>query len=219
MVNCCTICYACCTKFSISTLTKQKGWAWDESNSERNVVIQTYSYTSNDYLEMLLSSSLYQMFVQGGFYRESVDWVQKQGTKTGQMIQTFYHELTENFDCHAQWSRILSDPNCPCHFDLPNGRSVYVGYYFAMLSFLDPQKFLSLVEKCFLEKFNCPKKILKRDQKRTINVDNVNTRTWLLDYSVSMSNNNVFDTVLEQFVNYNNSQQILRAKHRVLNPF
>jgi hypothetical protein len=207
------------TKFSISTLTKQKGWAWDESNSERNVVIQTYSYTSNDYLEMLLSSSLYQMFVQGGFYRESVDWVQKQGTKTGQMIQTFYHELTENFDCHAQWSRILSDPNCPCHFDLPNGRSVYVGYYFAMLSFLDPQKFLSLVEKCFLEKFNCPKKILKRDQKRTINVDNVNTRTWLLDYSVSMSNNNVFDTVLEQFVNYNNSQQILRAKHRVLNPF
>jgi radical SAM superfamily enzyme YgiQ (UPF0313 family) len=206
-------------KFSLVTLTKQKGWAWNELNSERNVVIQTYSYTTNDYLEMLLSSSLYHMFVQGGLYKDSVDWIQKQGIKTGQMIQTFYHELAEKFDYTDQWLKILSDPDCPCHFTLPTGQDVYVGYYFAMLAFVDPQKFFLLIEKCFLEKFSCPKKILKKDQKRTITIDNANTQTWLLDYSVPTGNNNVFGAVFEQFVNYRNSQQILRARHRILDAF
>lgn len=202
-------------KFSLNTVTKKKGWAWNESNSERNIVIQTFSYTSRDYLEMLLSSSLYHMFVQGGLYRDSFNWIQQQGISTGQIIQTVYQHLSKNFDFTDQWRKILTDSDKSCHFTLPDARTVYVGYYFAMLAFVDSTKFLSLLDQCFEENFNCSKKILQQDRQRTITLDNANTKTWRLDYTVAPPGVDVVDAVLKQFVNYSNSRQILRAKNRL----
>jgi hypothetical protein len=206
-------------KFSLTTLTKKKGWVWNESNSERTIVVGTCSYTTDDYLEMLLSSSLYHMFVQGGLYKDSFKWVQQQGIPTGQLIQTVYQCLLKNFNFGNQWYKILNNPDQPCHFTLPNERTVYVGYYFAMLAFVDSEKFLSLLDECFRENFNCPKKILDQDRQRTITSNNVNTKTWRLNYTVPNSNIDAFDAVLNQFVTYTNSRKILPAKRRSLSIF
>ena len=193
-------------QFGIHSVVKTNGWAWPENRSERNVVVETNSYTRYDYLEMLLATSLYHSFIQGGLYQDSIKWIQQNHKiEIGDAIKRIYKHLPDKEKLMHQWQNILDNPAHACHFQLPNNRTVYIGFYYAMLAFSDSENFLTHLENCLAHEFACPKKILQLDRCRTITSHNtINDR---------------FDSVLEQFANYKNSQKILRTRRKLFGIF
>jgi len=132
-------------KWGIKTTIKSNGWSYPESHAHHEIVVGTKSYTEFDYLEMLLSSSLYNLFVQGGYYKNTIDYLlQHYDIDHGNFIKNIYQNffmrecIEEKDQVLAQWKKILDDNTQDCTFNI-NGEKIYGGYYFIAQVFLNPK--------------------------------------------------------------------------------
>lgn len=212
------------TKFKIKTIIKNKGWAADETDSNREVVVGGDGFTEHDYMRMLLSNSLYHLLVQGGFYNNTIDFV-REATNLGHgdLIKHIYDQffLNSKYEKEAvkRWKEILEDPDRPCMFDVA-GESVYGGWYFVALAYTDKEFVRSLIN--WLQKeFNIPMDIIKQDQMVVINSDNLGTVRWhglsRINYEKSGGfQGNGISSMIGLFINHIDTNSVFRGKKKLL---
>ena len=124
-------------KWEIKTVYKTNGWSFEGSNSDHEIVIGSLTYTTLDYFEMLISASMYNLFVQGGYYRNTIEWIlTNYKISHGELIKRIFDEFfvgTENYKYSLdQWNNILREPSRDCTID-----NIYLGYYFVAKVFVD----------------------------------------------------------------------------------
>jgi radical SAM superfamily enzyme YgiQ (UPF0313 family) len=168
-------------QYGIGTITKTGGWGEAETGSEREVVVSCNSFTSTDYLQMLISNSIYHMFVLGGFYRDSVDWIKQQyNIGYGQITKTVYEEFFRKHKLYNQvkirWNDILSVEQEPCTFDV-QGVDVYGAYYFVALCFSD-KKFADELIQWMIINYQIPTKTVNQERDLQITKDNFGKTAW-----------------------------------------
>jgi putative methyltransferase len=117
-------------QWEIKTTTKTNGWSYPESHAQHEIVIETKTYTNLEYFEMLISASLYNLLVQGGFYKNTIQWIiSNHRIKHGELIRKifndFFRQMPEYHYTLNEWSDILTNPVRDCTIN-----QVYVGYYF-----------------------------------------------------------------------------------------
>lgn len=172
----------------IKTVQRNNGWAHYEPSSKMNIVIETKSYSKENYLEMLLAVSIYHAIIQGGLYSGSINWIVKtHSIGLGQIIQEIYNRYYQD-QFSKTWHDILDDPEKNCLFTIKE-HQVFVGLYFGALAFLDPL-FADSLKRLLIEKYNCPSKLLNKEQKKLININNSN-KTFneiINDFILSKSN-------------------------------
>ena len=160
-------------KWGINTTIKSNGWSYPESHAYHEIVIECASYTNLNYLEMLLSTSMYNLFVQGGFYQRSIDWVSATyNISHGDIIKNIY----QNFFMHTifykevidQWEHILSNSTKDCTF-IVNNENIYGGYYFVAIVFLDPAGFGQLLTNYIVDYYDIPLDIICADTELHLN--------------------------------------------------
>ena len=162
-------------QYGIETIIKKKGWAVKEEGSEREVVVGCKSFTKWDYLQMILSNSLYHLFVLGGFQKNTVDWIRAThklgyGQISRDIYENFFMQHEYKNNVRARWKEILNDSDLPCVFDV-NNQSVYGAYYFVALVFTDPIFANNLIE--YLQsKYSVPADIILAEKNLNINADN-----------------------------------------------
>ena len=207
-------------QFGIKTINKTHGWVFNEIGSDRDIVIETNTYSSDDYLEMLLATGLYHAVIQGGMFDRSISWInKKKNVGIGTIVSVLLKHMPNKQELLAQWHQIVNNPTQAAQLVLPNGKSIYAGFYYSMMAFLDENMFLKTIADILESEFKCPTKLLEYDQARAITKSNCNTKTARLDFNVNNGTVNTFDTVLEKFINYKNSGHILKAKQRWLDFF
>jgi hypothetical protein len=164
---------------------------------------------------MLLATGLYHAMVQGGVFNRSVNWInKKKNVGIGTIVSVMLKHMPGKQELLTQWQLIINNPAQAAHLTLPNGRSIYAGFYYSMMAFLDENMFLKTIADILESEFKCPTKLLEYDRARAITKSNCNTKTARLDFNVNNGSVNTFDTVLEKFINYKNSGRILKAKRR-----
>jgi putative methyltransferase len=202
-------------QFGIKTINKTHGWVFNEIGSDREIVIETNTYSSDDYLEMLLATGLYHAVIQGGMFDRSISWInKKKNVGIGTIVSVLLKHMPDKQQLFAQWHEIVNNPAQAAQLILPNGKPIYAGFYYSMMAFLDENKFLKTISNILESEFKCPTKLLEYDQARAITWSNCNTKTAWLDFNVNNNTVDAFNTVLEQFINYKNSGRILKAKQR-----
>jgi hypothetical protein len=157
-------------KFKIFTISKNNGWSHHETESDREIVIKTDSYSQDQYLQMLLSSSLYHAVVQGGFYKKTFSWIEQNTNHSfGFVLQEIY-EIFFQYYCPEyfsqviqRWNTISTDVNIPCEFKL-NDHKVYGGFYFVALAFLHFKDFVEPLGKWLGTQYAVPISVIKKDQ-------------------------------------------------------
>lgn len=224
------------TREGIQTLIKTAGW-WaheDEKNNLNEIVIGTSNYSSDDYLEMLISSSAYKLFVQGGFYNKTVDWLREQGIGLGEIIKLLYNNFYRHTDFFREvqlvWQdRIMQDPEQGCFIEL-EGQSVYLGLYFVALAYLYPDTFVTSFETWIKEQFGVPEKILRKDRVRVITKHNFGKKLFTgpiqFDYSKALLTfadqtnlvnlNNNLTKIMIMFMQFKYTGFVMTAKKRLL---
>jgi len=172
------------SQYQLQTLTKTSGW-WtteNETNNLNEIVVESFSYTKDQYLEMLLSSSLYKLFVQGGYLRNFTQWLYRhQQIPLGQLIQSIYQEFlptTEFLDpvVDAWNQQILQDSTAGCFVNIQN-QNVYLGLYLVAIAFLHHEEFTLKLVEWFKKKYNCPDHVFDLDLKLAIHQDNFGHKT------------------------------------------
>jgi putative methyltransferase len=167
------------TTYGIQTIVKNKGWAVVEEDSEREVVVGCSSFSKNDYLQMQLSNSLYHLIIQGGFYKESIQWIlTTHNIGHGDLIRNIYENyFLININCSKyknqvmqRWESILTDNNIPCTFDIDN-ENIYGGWYFVALAFLNANFVQNLIE-WLQSTYNIPTHIVTSNSQVNIHADN-----------------------------------------------
>lgn len=217
------------SKFKIGTAIKNKGWSCKEDHSHREVVISAEGYSAADYLQMLLSNSMYNLIVQGGFYSSTMTWIKTQySLGYGELIQDIY----ENFylvdescreyrqDVENRWEQIITDPDIDCAFTIDNN-DIYGGWYFVALAFLKPNDFVDSLINWLTIRYNVPINVVDTDRLLTINVGNFSKRKikgmYLIDYrkDSGLKQKDVH-SVISLFKLYHNSGHIFRGQKKLL---
>jgi putative methyltransferase len=214
----------------LETVTKTAGW-WSYENDDNNlneIVIGTSTYSKKDYFEMLMSSSLYKLFVQGGYMSHTREWLQSQNIPLGQLISRIYQEFLPGTDflqsVYQVWEEsILTDSAHGCLIDFDEHK-VYLGLYFPAVAFSRPDEFTKPLRNWIQTTFGCPEKMINNDIILDINKNNfgkTHTRgLYMLDYRKPMYNYpDNLSKVFLQFVQFKNSGHILKAKKKFLGLF
>ncbi len=171
-------------RYGMKTIIKKKGWAVWEEGSEREVVIACESFTDRDYMQMILSNSLYHLFVLGGYYQRTVKWIRgRHKIGHGQLARDVYENFFNDNEVYPEWQKIVTDPNVPCTFNVC-GKEVYGAYYFVARVFLDPV-FADNLIKYLQSKYNVPRDIIRQEADLYINADNYGTAKWNGLYRIS----------------------------------
>jgi len=162
-------------QYGIKTITKKKGWAVKEEGSEREVVVGCKSFTDQDYLQMILSNSLYHLFVLGGFQKNTVDWIRLNynlgyGQISRDIYENFFMQHQYKNGVYDRWKEIIDNSDIPCVFDV-DGQSVYGAYYFVALVFAD-SIFANNLITYLQSKYNIPKDIVSAEKELNINAKN-----------------------------------------------
>lgn len=160
-------------QWKIETTAKTHGWSYEDSHAQHEIVIGSRTYSSEDYLEMLLATGLYDLIIQGGFFKHSISSAK---IGLGDLIRNFiaHHGTRESMS--ARWRDILEtlDQNCSVKMDQEN---VYLGYYFPVLAFIDLD-FVSEFAEWMSAKYQIPEKHIEQDLKRLNNVNRQGTTDW-----------------------------------------
>jgi radical SAM superfamily enzyme YgiQ (UPF0313 family) len=154
-------------QYGIQTILKHNGWGSIEPNSEREVVVACDGMNDTDYLQMILSNSLYHLFVQGGFYRDCINWIIKKhnighGVIARKIYEDWFTRIPEFTSVLDRWNLILTDPTQPCTFDI-NGEEIYGHYYFPARCFDNPE-FAENMLDWLAQEYDMPK--IKVNQER-----------------------------------------------------
>jgi radical SAM superfamily enzyme YgiQ (UPF0313 family) len=174
-------------KFGLEFVTKTYGWQMIEPDSHYDIVIGAKSYSKTDYLQMLLSTSLYNLLIQGGYYKNTFKWVmENHQLKTGQIIRDIFEnffmkdESCEQFKdlVFQDWNKIINDTTSPAIVRIDDKNSVYGGYYFVGLAFLYHETFTKKLIDWIQLKYSVPRGIIVSDEEVTVHVNNFNTIKW-----------------------------------------
>lgn len=215
------------SQYQLQTLTKTSGW-WtieNETNNLNEIVVESFSYTKDQYLEMLLSSSLYKLFVQGGYLRNFTQWLYRhQQIPLGQLIQSIYQEFlptTEFLDpvVDAWHQEILQDSTAGCFVNIQN-QNVYLGLYLVAIAFLYHKEFTLKLVDWAKKKYNCPDWVFATDLKLAIHKDNFGSKTCgLVRYNYDkkfFKIENNLKKMLFMFVQFAHSGQAIRGQRSFL---
>jgi MoaA/NifB/PqqE/SkfB family radical SAM enzyme len=211
------------TRFGIKTTIKKKGWAVWEEGSEREVVVASDSFTDRDYMQMILSNSLYHLFVLGGYYKKSIEWIRfNHNIGHGQLARDIYENFFDDNEVYPQWQTIATDPNVPCVFDVC-GQEVYGAYYFVARVFLDLAFSYNLV--AYLQsKYNIPTDIIASEAELNINANNYGKTRWQNLYKISYKKDISFQednvhSMIGAFRTYIDAGNTIRGKKKLLGLF
>lgn len=150
-------------KFHLGTIKKTNGWYYNESGADREIVVASSTFSTDDYLEMVLAASLYRAFVHGGFFKKSIEYI-KATVGIGKFIQYLLtqYKTTKNWQNIAtQWNIILTTESNLCTLYLDEFE-IRADYYFVGCAYLDYDNFHSFVTDA-LKVFDCPDKLVKKD--------------------------------------------------------
>lgn len=214
-------------QYGIKTISKQKGWAVKEENSDREVVVACSSYSTDDYLQMLLSNSLYHLLVQGGYYKKTFNWIREQKQiGYGDIIRSIYeYYLVYCSDLASktktQWVNILENTKVPCTLEVA-GEEVYAQWYFIMLTFIDSTGFSESLIDWIKNTYAVPKELIIEDQQVTLTADNINKNTrsglYLVDFKKQQGSSNL-QIIEGLFRNYVKTGYILRGTKKMFGLF
>lgn len=207
-------------KFGLKTVRKTHGWAWPESESDREIVIACNSYTTEEYLKMLLSAGLYSGIVQGGMYRDSGQWIMhRHGCTMGDLIRSVVESLGIDRDLHLSWEQMLEDPSRAMTVDIAT-QPVYVMWYWVAQSYFNPTTFQTSMENILIENFDCPQYITAQDSANLITVDNVGQKRrsgiWRYHYGCGKTVQNGWTAVLNDFLSYKHSGRVMLREKKFL---
>jgi radical SAM superfamily enzyme YgiQ (UPF0313 family) len=209
----------------VTTIKTAEWWVDNDStNNHTEIVVGSYSYTTDNYLEMLLASSLYHLFVQGGYYKNSIRYLNQQGIQIGSIIQSLLQEFLYNRNDHQSvikhWrEKILVDPGQKCFIKVGN-QEVYLGLYFIAVAFLNHNTFGLSVGDWLKNKYQCPADKIIKDQQLSIHVENFGENTtqsiFQIDFHVTKhKTKSPLSDILSEFTQFKNSGNILRARKKL----
>lgn len=211
----------------LRTTIKSSEWWWADTGSTNNhneIVIESSTYTSDDYLEMVLASGLYRLFVQGGYYKKSIRYLKAQGIQVGEIIQSLIDEVLRDSDAYKRvadhWTnQVLTNPKQGCFINVA-GQEVYLGLYFVAVAFTDHDNFTLPIGKWLKEKYQCPDSTIIKDQMFAVHQDNFSTykKTGIFHISFQTSeynSNSPLGDILLQFTQFKNSGHVLTAKKKL----
>lgn len=211
-------------KFGIKTVEKNNGWTDYELHSQATIVVGAKSFTTDDYLQMLLSASLYRLLIQGGLFTNSLNEICKQNIGTGELIkiiiEEFYlvHCVPQALDLRASWNKILQDSELTCQVKVGSS-SVYIGWYFVALAFYDGQ-FVSRLAEFLHTRFSVNKQLLVKDSELIINSKNLNKKyfnfPYLYDFTKNDKSKNNFEYFLSLFQHFSDSGKIFKGRKKFL---
>jgi len=214
-------------KYGLETITKNRGWAVKEEDSDREVVVGGLGFSKDDYLQMLLSNSLYHLFVQGGYYKDSINWIrQTHNLGYGKIIKEIYefyflkNQKVLVSKLLERWEQILSDPKIPCTF-VVGEEEIYAQWYFIMLVFSQPDEFGDHMIAWLAVRYNIPSDIVHRDKILTLTYKNINTNRFInwfttVDFRKPYSNTtSIVTTINGLFRNYIRTGFILRGSKKL----
>jgi putative methyltransferase len=220
-------------KFGLRSIVKTNGWQQGEATSHYEVVVEAKSYTNRDYLQMLLSTSMYNLIVQGGYYKNTLDWVVKNhnlgiGGIMRDMYDNFYMQSSHcrqwREQLFAEWDNILIDQDQPCVFTI-DGKEVFGGWYFIAIAFLYHDQFTTNLMNWLQNKYDIPQHIINSDTELTIHNGNFDTtmRNGIVvtDFRKKITRNKSFtggnlESVIDFLYRlYRDSGNISRAKKRL----
>lgn len=212
------------TKYGIDTITKNKGWAVEETDSDREVVVGGATFTKDNYLQMILSNSLYHLFVQGGFYKNAVDYIQitksiEHGIIIRDIYENFFLKSKYKDSVLVRWQEVITNPNVPCTFDVA-GEQVYGGWYFVALAFSD-ETFVTYLIGYLQAKYMIPDRIIKQDREITINSKNFGSAIWAGLSRISYKKaggfqNNSVHSMIGLFINHVDTNTVFQGKKKLL---
>lgn len=158
-------------KWNIKITLKTNGWSYSESHAYHEIVVGTLTYSTLDYFEMLLGASLYNLLVQGGYYKNTVQWIRKKyKINHGELIKKIFNEFLISTDYYNraldEWNDILIDPSRNCTIG-----STYGGYYFVEKVFTD-KEFANRLVTWINTKYLVPIYIQKMEDSMYITYDN-----------------------------------------------
>jgi radical SAM superfamily enzyme YgiQ (UPF0313 family) len=210
-------------KFGIKTVVKHNGWILRESSSDATIVVGADSFTTDDYLQMLLSASLYTLLVQGGLFSHCVEKISNKKIGIGQLIkcilEEFYMKELHQQASHLKkdWQAILQDSELPCQVKVGND-SVYIGWYFVALAFYDID-FINKLIKFLQEKFQLDNKVVYLDKELIINHTNFNQKyfkfPYLYDFTKENKRQNNFEYFLNLFYNFIDSGKVFTGRKKL----
>ena len=158
-------------QYQIESTFKNNGWSHDELASNFEIVVGSYSYTKEDYLQMLMVTGLYHAVLQGGLYADSIRWIiNTQSIGFGQIMRKIY-ETFYRPEWSTAWHNLVADKEKQCFFTLGDDDQVFVGRYFIMMAFVD-QDFIQSVGELLIQNYNCPANMIKKERKEFVNVKN-----------------------------------------------
>lgn len=218
------------------TVRTQGGWNWSEDvNSYNEIVIESNTFTRDDYLEMMLSSGLYKLFVQGGLYQNTVEWIERNhnigiGTICKDFYQNFFMEsdTTKQFREHVQhqWHNVvLKDSTVPCFINIPDTKEdYYIGLYFIGLAYQHHDRFTHPMGEWLQNRWQIPKEIVTQDRCLNVCKDTFGKKKlqglFVIDYTKKLFNfPDNLNKVMLQFVQFKNSGHIMRAKKKLFGLF
>ena len=210
-------------QYGIKTIIKKKGWAVWEEGSEREVVIGCNSFSDRDYMQMILSNSLYHLFVLGGYYKHTVDWIkQNYNIGYGQLARDIYENFFDEGEVYSEWQKIMLDPNVPCTFNVC-GEEIYGAYYFVARVFLDNIFAEKLINYLHI-KYNVPQNIISKEQGLYINATNYGKSSWQEFYRINYCKDINFQehdvhSLIGAFRTYIDAGSIMQGKKKLLGLF
>ena len=214
------------SKWKIKTTNKTNGWSYPESHAQHEIVVGTSTYSTDDYLEMLLTASLYNLFVQGGYLKDTISWIQENHkVGYGEIIHTIYHDFfMRDLHCKIEytkainrWQEILADPSQDCTFEVMGNR-VYGGYYFIALVFLKCQTFRKHLTEFIAQTYEVPVKIYRQEQDLYVTRANIGKcrrrGMYIVNFNKTKYNN--LESLISMYKLFLDTGDIMRGKKKFL---
>lgn len=214
-------------KFKLQTVIKNNGWFLDEYESQYEMVISSSTYTSQEYMQMILSSSMYNLLVQGGYYKNTIEWIKNNhNLKFGDLIRSIYEEFflqNESIkqlkdEAQKSWDMILLDSEIPCVFQIAN-QPIHGGWYFVGLAFLEHERFSLPLINWLQFKYNVPKELIELDHEVAVYATNfqktIRSGYNFINYKKNIPANDV-NGVINLFRLYRHSGKIFTGTKKLL---
>lgn len=183
-------------RFGIETVIKTQGWSQPQSGGEHQVVVACRSYSTQDYLEMLVATSCYHALIRGGMMPRCQRWILGQSTATlAALIQDLVRESGVLTELQSEWQKILHDAARPATVMIQQ-ESVYLGYYIPARFYFAESGFLQRITTLLRSKYSVPAREIQRDLRDLEQLRR--TRDWA--------------SIKQDFYLYQNSGSILRPK-------
>ncbi len=210
-------------KFGLIAVDKLNGWTSFEAHSHASIVVGAKSFSTDDYLQMLLSASLYRLIIQGGFYKNTINCILQQNVKLSELIKlivvTFFPNTMFRFHKELQdkWHKILTDKELTCEINVGECET-YIGWYFVAMAYYEPLEFTTKLIEFLKKEFSIPDYVIDKDREVEINVYNWGTKKfrlpWVINYKKGKPK--TFDFFLGVFQQFEDSGKILQAKKTFL---